>query len=140
MVQFVHPVGVREGAAGLVPQDGAVLPVLPQTSHHLQELIGLVVTLVVAEMALETEVLGLGVVDRGDNVPSGPPRRQMIQGSEQAGHMVGGVVGGGVGGAEPDVLGGGRDHGQGEADVELHATRPGAHRLGHGVTEDAGHG
>ena len=140
VVQLVHLVGIGEHGVGPVEDEGVVLPGVPQPGGGLEELVGPVVALVVAEVLGEPEVLGLAVVDRGDHVPGGPAPGQVVEGGEGAGHVERRVVGGGVGGAQADRVGGPGQHAEHDAQVELHRARPSPHGLGHRSPVDAGHG
>ena len=112
---------VGEQAGRLVLDDGVVLPGVPMAEHDLHELVGAVVAQVVRDHLVAAHVLGLAVVERGDDVPGGAPLGHQVERGEHAGDVERLVVAGRIGGAEPEPLGRHahhREHGDG---VELHA-------------------
>ena len=73
--------------------------------HDLHEFVGAIVAQIVRDDLVATHVLGLAVVERGDDVPGRAPVRHQIESGEQARDMERLVVAGGIGGAEPEPLG-----------------------------------
>jgi hypothetical protein len=80
-------------AARLVEHKRVRLPAVPQFKSDLHEFVRPIVAQVVLEMRDLPEVQGLAVVHRGDHVPRRPPRREVVEGRELAGHVVGRAIG-----------------------------------------------
>ena len=140
MVQLVDLVRVGEHAADPVEHEGVVLPGVPQSGRGLEELVGPVIALVVAQHLVDTVILRFAVVHRGHNVPRGPATGEMVQGGEGPGHVERRVVGGRVGGAETDRPCGTRQDTEHDAQVELDRAGAVANGLGHRTAVDTGHG
>ena len=140
VVEFAHFVGIGEHPGRTIVHDRVRVPGVPQPADHVEEFVGAVVALVVTEMGVHAEVLGLAVVDRGHHVPGRAAAGEVVEGGEGPGHVEGRVVGRGVGRAQPDPRGRLRQHAQDHAEVEFDRSRAVAHRLGHRARVDAGHG
>src|SRR5215204_7195794 len=78
---------IEEGARRLVGNDCAVVPGIPETTHHIDELRrDLVAEIVLRELRL-TEIERSLVVRAGDDIPAGAAVAEMIERSESAGDM-----------------------------------------------------
>ena len=108
VVEPVDLVGIGEAAALLVDDQRIVFPAVPQAGDDLHELVGAVVAQVVLEMLLVAEVLGLRIVERGDDVPGDAAAGHQVERREQARDMERLVVGRRVGRAEAEPGGGRR--------------------------------
>ena len=73
--------------------------------HDLHELVGAIVAQIVRDHLIAAHVLGLAVIERGDDVPGRAPVGHQIERGEQARDMERLVVAGGIGGAETQPLG-----------------------------------
>ena len=105
---MINPVDlgrVGEPARLLVQQHRSIFPGVPQLGCGLHELVGHVIAVVVLQVLRRAEILGLGVVEGGHNVPGNPALGEVVQRGEQPGHVEGRVIGGGVGGAQTQVFG-----------------------------------
>ena len=109
MVQHMHLRFVEIAAGRLVEHKSAVVPAIPQSLDHLDELGGTGVTRVVVQRRLQPEVLGFELRPGCDHVPAGAALADQIQGGELARQIVGLVVGGGCRRHQADMPG---DHGQ----------------------------
>ena len=78
----MHFVRVCECATSLIHLQSLILPGIPKTGHNLHGLVCLIVSAIVVQVALETEILGLRVVQRGDHVPSRPAFGEVINGGK----------------------------------------------------------
>ena len=75
-----------EQAGPLVLDDGVVLPGVPVAEHNLHELVGPVVAQIVLDHLVPAHVLGLAVVERGNDVEVGALGHQ-VEGGEQPCHV-----------------------------------------------------
>lgn len=88
-------IGVGEEEAGLLVGDDLVpVPGVEQLPGRRQELLGALVAVLLREIAAAPEVLAGELVPRGDDVPRGPPRREMVERGELPCHFVRFVEGG----------------------------------------------
>ena len=107
--------------------------------HHLHELVGTVVSLVVRGRLSKAHVARLVVVDRGDDVPRRPTAREVVERGEHTGHVEGLVVGGRVGSTQAEPVGS-HAHCREHCDwVELHAADARFHRVPVVAAEHVGH-
>ncbi len=107
VVEPVQLVVVEVDPGRLVVAERVVVEAVPQAGHHLVELRGPPVALLMLDMLGEAEVARLGVVERGDQVPARPSPAEVVQRGERPRQVVRLVVGGGCGRDEPDAGGGG---------------------------------
>jgi hypothetical protein len=77
-----------------IEHDGVGLPRFPQPRHHVGELVGDVVALVVRQLAVVAVILRRAVVAAGDAVPADPALGDVVEGVDQAGQQVGRVLAG----------------------------------------------
>lgn len=108
--------------------------------HDLHKLVGHVVAQVMLDVADLAHVVGLAVIERGDDVPGRAAADHEIQRRDHAGDVEGLIVGGGVCGPETQVL---RRHAHARKDgnrVHLDDTGTVPHSLAMVVAEDVRHG
>ena len=134
VVDPAHLLGVREQSRFLVDDQGVVLPRVPVTQDHLEELVGAIIALIVLRHGVAAHVAGLGIIEGGDDVPGGATAGQRIESGKLAGDMERLVVGGRVGDAEAQPLGRHADRGHAGEGVHLHA----ANAVGDGLLVVAG--
>ena len=140
VAELVDLARVGEVAGLTVEHEGVVVPRVPQAARRLEELVGPVVALVVAQVGLHAVVLRLAVVHRGDDVPGGAATGEVVERGEGPGDVERRVVRRRVRGAETDRAGGAGDQAEHDAQVELHRAGAPPHRLGDRPAVDAGHG
>ena len=105
VVQRAHLVGIDVPAGGLVGDDRAVLPAIPQPADDIDEFVGARVAQFVLDVFVEIEVQrGLGV-GTGDDVPCGAAAADVVDRAEDAGDVVRLGEAGGDRGAEADMRG-----------------------------------
>src|SRR5215471_10064435 len=109
VVQEVHLVRNEIAACGTVPNEGIVIPTIPEPAHHIREFDRTVVTLAMFIMLGATEIPGFRLVGGGDHVPAGTPMANVVERRKLACHVVGLVVTGGGGRHQADPLGEGGD-------------------------------
>src|ERR1700722_2164556 len=100
-VMYLVRIGVD--AIRTVELEGAGLPAIPQLEDKLHELLGTIVTLIVAEMTLQPKVERFAVIHRGHDIPGGAAIRQVIDGAKLSREMIRLVIGGGARRTEPDM-------------------------------------
>ena len=89
--------------------------------HDFHEFVGAIVAVVMFEMGVLAHVVGLAVIERGDDVPARASARHQIEGGEAARDVERLVIGGRAGRPQPELR---RDHahrGQHDQRVHLHA-------------------
>ena len=118
VVDVVDLGGIGEGAGGLVEQQGAVVPTVPQGEAGLEHLVGAVVAGGAARHLVHAEIAGFQRAGGGDHVPGGAAGAEMVERAEHAGDLVRVVEGGGVGEAKADVFGDAGHHGEDDGRVE----------------------
>ncbi len=129
VIQPMHLGRIGELPGGLVEDDRVILPRVPVAHHHFQELIGAVVAQVVRRVRRVAHVQRLAVVQRGDDVPGGPPAGHQVERGEHAGDVERFVIGGGIGRGQTEPFRRHAHHGQDGHRVQLDA----ANAVGDGV-------
>ena len=119
-------------AALTVTDDRAVPPAVPRALHHIDELVGPRVPVGMVGVEGLTEVGRGQRRNRGDDVPAGPARAEMIQRREPAGQLPRLAVGGRAGPDQPDAAGDGGQRGQHRDRVELRLRQVGGPVFGDG--------
>ncbi|CAB3958132.1 hypothetical protein LMG7053_05550 [Achromobacter ruhlandii] len=125
--------GVEVLAAGLVAQEGVVLPTVPQSQHYVVEFSGAGVAAGVFHVFVQVEVLRLALAAGGHQVPARAAAADVVERGELARHVVGLVVGGGDGGDQADFLGHGGQRRQQRQRLEMVAARGARQRRQVGV-------
>ena len=139
VVEAAHLRRIGEHAARLVEHDRVRLPCLPVREHDFDELVGAIVARVVSGDSVRAEVRGLGVVERGHDVPAGPAAGHVIEGREEPRDVKRLVVRRRAGRAEPEPARRRTHHREDRDRIHLHHPHPVAHRLGEVVAEAVRH-
>ena len=129
VVEAVHLGRIGEHPGRLVEHDGVRLPRLPVREHDLDEFVGAVVARIVRGDSVSAEVRGLGVVERGHDVPAGPAAGHVVEGREQPCDVERLVVRRRAGRAEPEPPRLRPHHRQHGHRVHLHHPHPVTHRF-----------
>src|SRR5262245_9631793 len=107
VVEEVHLVGNEIATCGPVPNEGIIVPTVPEPAHHFRELDRTVVALAVFVVLGTPEIPGFRLVGRGDHIPTGSAMADVVERGKFACHIVGLVVTGGGGRYQADPLGDG---------------------------------
>jgi hypothetical protein len=119
VIEDVELVGIEVAPRRLVVEERVVLPRIPQAGDDLHELAGAAVARGVIGLAVEVEVLRLGVGHRGDDVPRGAPTAQVIERRVLAGDVERLVVRRRAGRGEAEPVGDGGERGQERQRLEV---------------------
>ncbi len=104
--------GIDEAPAGLVTDEGVVLPAVPQRLDQRREFVGARVALAVIGRGGPAEIARRARIGGRHHIPSGAPATDMVQRRKTPRDVVGLVVAGRYGGHQPDMRGRGGDAGQ----------------------------
>lgn len=94
----------RKTAGALVQDKGVVVPAVPQSSGHAEELFRALVAVGVLQMFGAAEIPGFGLNIGGDEVSSGPAVAEVVQRGKLSGDVIRLVIRCGLGGDEPDPV------------------------------------
>ena len=103
VVEPLHLGRIGEAAARLVHDQRAVFPGVPMTEHDFHEFVGAIVAEVMFEMGVLAHVVGLAVIERGDDIPPRASARHQIEGGETARDVERLVIGGRAGRPQPEL-------------------------------------
>ena len=101
VVNTVDLGGIGKDASSVVHNQGVVIPTLPQLIAYLQKFVGALVALVVL-LRFVRVLDGLVTIGKGDDVPTHPPTRQVVERGEEAGDIVGVLLADGKRGGQPN--------------------------------------
>ena len=103
VIERMQPLRIEKLPAGLVADEGVVVPAVPQRGDDIGEFAGAFVALAVLEVLIAAEILRFFLLARRDQVPAGAAAADMVEGGELARHVIRLVVARGRGGDEPDM-------------------------------------
>src|SRR5262245_41096732 len=107
VVDEVNLVGNEIATCSSVPNEGIIVPTVPEPAHHVRELDRTVVALAVFVVLGAPKIPGFRLVGRGDHIPTGSAMADVVERGKFACHIVGLVVTGGGGRYQADPLGDG---------------------------------
>src|SRR5439155_425178 len=97
VVEPFHLGRISEAATLLVHDQRTVFPGVPMAEHDFHEFVGTIVAEVMFEMGVLAHVVGLAVIERGDDVPPRASAGHQVEGGEAAGDVERLVIGGRAG-------------------------------------------
>ena len=129
VIQSPHLGGIGEHSAFAVQRDRIAVPRIPVPHHDFDELFRPIVTQVVFEVLLLAEIGGLGIVERGDDVPGGAACGELVKRREYAGDVERLVIGRRVGRTEAQTSGGQPHRHQRRRQIQFHGSDAVADRV-----------
>jgi hypothetical protein len=103
VAEYLNLCRIEESARLLVLRKGVVRPGIPETLHHLGELVGTLVARVARDMLTVAEVQRIARIGRGHEIPARAAAADVIKRGEAPRDVERFVVGCGGGGDQPDV-------------------------------------